>query len=156
METSRTSVRFQWRKSIESLHVWKEHSVLGEHTFYQYGNCTHLKIISSLCLVPVPIYTFLLRSIFCLDYYKSLFSFLYLSSPFYPGVTFPKHRSYHCPAWKIFVSPKVFVCYTDLKQKTFHFLYTFFSRHWNLAGSLSLCLLSASVHFPCAFCVERW
>lgn len=48
--------------------------------------------------------------LFCLDYYKSLFFFslfvCFLSRPFSLGVTFRKHRSCCCPAWKYLFPPE--------------------------------------------------
>lgn len=58
------------RSPVEQVH-WKSPSLKRARCFrrtffYQSGNCTHLKIISYPCLVPVPIYTFLLKPIFSL------------------------------------------------------------------------------------------
>lgn len=113
-------------EEVEEIH-WKSLSLKREPCFrrayllYQHGNCAPLKIISYLCLVSVPIYDLLVRSIFSVSIItKASFLFVsFLSNPFYPGDTFPKYRSYHYPAWKYLFPPKSSYAIQTLKKMFF-------------------------------------
>lgn len=96
------------------------------------GFCSHLWFAGEIHLL-------------CLNYYKSQFPFcIFLFQSLLSWWYVSKIQIISLSCLKIFVSSKVFICYTNFKKNVFHFSsYTFSSRHWSLlAGSLNLHLLS--------------